>query len=297
MRNWLLFGSVFVASVALGARPETISLWEGTAPLPLVLEEPEGELPAKAGDDRKIVRVGNVSDPSMSVYHPPEGHRTGTCVVICPGGGYRILAIEHEGTDVAEWLNSIGVTAVVLKYRVPAPQEGPAHLRPLLDGQRAISLVRSRAADWGVDPRRVGVLGFSAGGNLAAWLLCEGNRRHEAYPRADGEPACRPSFGILIYPAYIADPKRAEERPIVRDEEKPGPVFFAHAADDRIGPENSIELFQALRRAGVPAELHVFQDGGHGFGMLRKGRPINDWPQRCAEWMGSQGLLRATPIN
>lgn len=297
MRSFVLLGVLLAASQAIAAEPEVIRLWEGKPPLPLALEEAEGELPAKAGEDGSIVRVGNVSDPSMIVYHPPEGHRTGTCVVVCPGGGYRILAIKHEGTDVAEWLNSIGVTAVVLKYRVPAPKEGPAHVRPLLDGQRAISLARSRAADWGVDPRRIGVLGFSAGGNLAAWLLCEGNRRHPEYPAIDGEKPCRPDFGIFIYPAYLADPKRVEERPAIRDDEKPGPAFFAHAADDRIGPENSIELFQAMRQAEVRAELHVFQDGGHGFGMLRKGRAINEWPRRCAEWMGSLGLLRAPAIE
>jgi acetyl esterase/lipase len=297
MKPFVAIGIMLLASWAIGSEPETVRLWEGAAPMPVTLEEAEGVLEGKAGDDRNIVRVGNVSDPSMTVHHPPEGHRTGTCVVVCPGGGYRILAIKHEGTDVAEWLNSIGVTAVVLKYRVPSPKEGPAHVRPLLDGQRAISLIRSRAADWDIDPQRIGVLGFSAGGNLAAWLLCEGNRHDAAYPAVDGEKPCRPDFGILIYPAYLADPKRAEEKPSVRDEEKPGPVFFVHANDDRIGPENSIELFQALRRAEVPAELHVFQDGGHGFGMLRKGRPINDWTQRCEEWMGSQGLLHATPIK
>lgn len=290
-------GMVLAVSRVIGSEPETIRLWENGVPLAVPSEQAEGELPTKAGDDRNIVRVGNVSEPSMTVHHPPEGHRAGTCVIVCPGGGYRILAIKHEGTDVAEWLNSIGVTAVVLKYRVPSPKEDPAHVRPLLDGQRAISLVRARATDWGVDPQRIGVLGFSAGGNLAAWLLCEGNRHHAAYPVIDGEKPCRPDFGILIYPAYIADPKRAEDKPSIRDEEKPGPVFFVHAADDRIVPENSIELFQALRRAEVPAELHVFQDGGHGFGMLRKGHPINDWTQRCEEWMGSQALLRADPIK
>ncbi len=276
---------------------ETLKLWEGQPPLAVPSDEVEGQLPTKPGEDPNIVRVGNVSDPSMTVYHPPEGHRTGTCVLICPGGAYRILAIKHEGTEVAEWLNLIGVTAVVLKYRVPAPSGEPAHVRPLLDGQRAMSLIRAHAQEWDVDPRRVGVLGFSAGGNLAAWLMCEGNRRNAAYPSAETEKPCRPDFGILIYPAYLADPKREEDRPSVREEDKPGPTFFAHAGDDRISPDNSIELFQALRRVGVPAELHVFQQGGHGFGMLRKGKPINEWPTRCAEWMGSQGLLRGAPVT
>ena len=276
---------------------ETLQLWEGTAPLAIPAVEPEGEMPKKAGDDPAIARVGNVSDPSITVYHPPEGHRTGTCVMVCPGGGYRILAITHEGTAVAEWLNLLGVTAVVLKYRVPTPAGEPGHTRPLLDGQRAMSLIRAHAGEWGVDPQRVGLLGFSAGGNLAAWLMCEGNRRAAGYPASATEKPCRPDFGILIYPAYLSDPKREQDRPSLREEEKPGPAFFVHAGDDRISPENSIELFLALRRAGVPAELHVYERGGHGFGMLRRGNPINEWPARCAEWMGSRGFLRGTPVT
>lgn len=271
---------------------ESLHLWPpGAAPLAVVSDKPEGYLPLEPGQDPDITRLANVAEPTLSVYSPPPERRTKTAVLILPGGGYHILAMRHEGTQVAEWLNSLGVTAAVLKYRVPAPPGEPAQLRPLLDAQRALVLLRSRASDLGLDPGRIGVLGFSAGGHLAACVLCQGNRRGQGYPDAAGEPSCRPDFGILIYPAYLAASEPGRERPSIVADQKPGPVFFVHAADDPLGPENSLEFFLALRRAGVPGELHVYQQGGHGFGMLRQGRPVNDWPTRCAEWMQAQGWL------
>ena len=286
---WLLL--LTLAFSASAAETTEIKLWPGTPPLARPSDKPEAYLPLDPGQDPDITRLGNVSEPSLTVYHPPEGRRNGTCVVICPGGGYYILAMKHEGTQVAEWLNSLGVTAVVVKYRVPAPQGEPGQLRPLLDAQRAMVIVRQHAQEWGVNPQRIGVLGFSAGGHLAAWLLCEGNHRAPGYPTGANEPSCRPDFGVLIYPAYLASADRQRDQPVIRPEEKPGPVFFTHAADDKLGPENSIEFFLALKKAGVPGELHVFQQGGHGFGMLKQGKPVDAWPVRCAEWMKAQGWL------
>src|SRR5262249_14395000 len=150
--------------------------------------------------------------------------------------------------QVAGWLNSLGVTAAVLKYRAPAPKGEPPHLRPLLDAQRAMSLLREKASSWGIDEKRLGVLGFSAGGNLAAWQLCEGNRRPEAYPDSAKEKPCRPDFGILLYSAYLAGPQTNRPIPSIRDEEKPGPVFLVHANDDRLTSENSIQFYLALKK-------------------------------------------------
>lgn len=277
---------------AFGA--EEFPLWPGDPPLAVALEKPEGYLPPEPGQDPDITRLGNVSRPTLILYPAPPGRRTGTTVLICPGGGYYILAMKHEGSLVAAWLNSLGVTAAVLKYRVPAPPEEPAHVRPLLDAQRALSWLRAHARERGDDPQRIGVLGFSAGGHLAAWLLCEGDRRAGGYPQAGtNEPSCRPDFGILIYPAYLAAAERQRKQPAIREEQKPGPVFLVHAADDRLGPENSLEFFLALKRAGVPAEVHVYQEGGHGFGLLRRGRPVHDWPERCADWLRANGWLSA----
>ncbi len=290
---WLLAALCMAGSPRpFAAGPETLRLWDGTPPLASAGDPAEHYLPPDAGQDPDITRLANVSEPSLSVFRPSTDRNTGACVLICPGGGYQILAMKHEGTQVADWLNSIGVTSVVLKYRVPAPEGEPPYLRPLLDGQRALSLIRTHAREWSVDPGRIGVLGFSAGGNLAAWLLCEGNRHPPAYPNQPGEPSCRPDFGILLYPAYLADPKRPGDKPAIRADAPPGPVFFVQAADDPLGAENSIEFFRDLKRAGVPGELHVYQQGGHGFGMLRQGKPVNDWPARCAEWLHAQDWLQ-----
>jgi acetyl esterase/lipase len=285
----LVASSLMVLATATPA--ETLKLWPAPPPLATAADKSEAYLPLEPGQDPDITRLGNVSDPTLTVYHPAAEKRTGTAVLICPGGGYYILAMKHEGTQVAEWLNSLGVTAVVLKYCVPAPAGEPAQLRPLLDAQKAMSLIRARSNEWGVDPKRVGVLGFSAGGHLAAWLLCEGDRRARGYPAIPEEPPCRPDFGILVYPAYLATTERQRGQPVIRPDQPPGPVFLVHAADDKLGPENSIEFFLALKKAGVPGELHVFQQGGHGFGMLRQGRPVNDWPARGADWMRAQGWL------
>jgi len=286
-----LFCGAF-AIVALGveaARVETITLWEGRPPLAVAPAKPENLMPPGTNMHKDIVRVADVSEPTLTIYHPAARKRNGACVLVCPGGGYYIVALKHEGTQVAEWLSGEGVTAAVLKYRVPAPRNEPAHLRPLLDAQRAMVILRSRAAEWGIDPQRIGVLGFSAGGHLAAWLLCEGSRLADGYPRSGAEPSPRPDFGILVYPAYLSTAEKQRLTPVIRAEEKPGSVFFVHAGDDSLGPENSIEFFMALRKAGVRGELHVYQRGGHGFGMLREGKPVNDWPQRCAEWLRAEG--------
>lgn len=287
----ILLAGGLLTSRLRAAVEETIKLWDGAPPLGVAPEKPEAYLPLEPGGDPDITRLGHVTEPTLTVHHPPADRRNGTCVLICPGGGYYILAMKHEGSQVAEWLNSLGVTAAVLKYRVPSPRGEPPQLRPLLDGQRALSLIRSRAPGWGVRPDRIGVLGFSAGGHLAAWLLCEGDRRASGYPEIAGEPPCRPNFGVLVYPAYLADPDRQRDKPQIRADQKPGPVFFVHAADDQLGPENSIEFFLDLKRAGVTSELHVYQTGGHGFGMLRRGQPVHDWPARCGEWMRAQGWL------
>lgn len=287
----LLAACTCLATVA-APTPEEIPLWPGEPPLAVATDKAEGYLPPESGQEPDITRLGNVSRPNLTLYPAPAGKRTGTTVLICPGGGYYILAMKHEGSQVAEWLNGLGVSAAVLKYRVPAPAGEPAHLRPLLDAQRALSLLRARAREQGDAPDRIGVLGFSAGGHLAGWLLCEGDRRAPGYPgNGSGEPSCRPDFGILIYPAYLATPDGRFTRPTLRDEQKPGPVFLVHAVDDRLGPEHSLEFFLALKQAGVPAELHLYQQGGHGFGMLRRGLPVNDWPARCAEWLRANGWL------
>jgi acetyl esterase/lipase len=189
---------------------------------------------------------------------------------------------------VAQWLNTIGVTGVVLKYRVPAPEPRTG---PVQDVQRAISLVRSKAGEWNLDTGKIGVLGFSAGGNLAARACLQYQKR--AYDKLDAadEASSRPDFGVLVYPAYLIDDAGQLKSDYQPTKESP-PMFFAHAYDDRVKPENSVALFLALKAIGVPSELHIYSAGGHGFGLRPSAQPISAWPQRCEAWLVQQGVLK-----
>jgi acetyl esterase/lipase len=261
--------------------------------------EPSGvgaktEQPIKPDDQKPIRRITNVTVPTISVFKAPSGNDTGAAVVIAPGGGYHILAWDYEGEEVAAWLNTIGVTGIVLEYRVPRrpndPKDEPP-VGPLQDIQRALSLVRSRASEWGLDPHRIGVLGFSAGGNLSARAaLMSDQRAYEAIDKADAE-SCKPDFAVLIYPAYLE--KDGALKPEYKVDKATPPMFLAHAADDPIRPENSLAMAAALSRAGVPVELHVYSKGGHGFGLRPSDDPCSTWPDRCAAWMKRSGFLDA----
>jgi acetyl esterase/lipase len=244
---------------------------------------------------KRIIRLGNVSKPTLTVFLPAKEKANGTAVVVCPGGGYTILAWDLEGTEVCAWLNSLGVTAVLLKYRVPARPKVPRHQAALQDGQRAMSLTRSKAKEWGIDPKRIGILGFSAGGNLSARVATAYARR--AYDAVDGvdEVSGRPDFVVLVYPAWLANKQGdalAEDFKVTRDTP---PMFLAHAGDDPVAAESSVQMYLSLRRAKVPAELHVWEKGGHGYGLRKTDQPVTTWPKRCAEWLKGRGLLERRP--
>jgi acetyl esterase/lipase len=220
--------------------------------------------------------------------------------VICPGGGYHALAWDLEGTEVADWLNSIGVTGIVLKYRVPRPADLAADkqpLGPLQDAQRAVSLIRSKADEWGIDPKRIGLLGFSAGGHLTAAAATNFDRRaYEARDRVD-RVGCRPDFAVLVYPAYLLTKDNRHLASDIRVRKDCPPMFLVHAFDDPIPVQDSLLMGLALKRAGVTAELHIYASGGHGFGLRPSRHPCSAWPRRCAEWMREQRILtgRALP--
>lgn len=279
------------SAISLAESPEgppVVRLWPGTAPGEKGDIGPEKIEPPKQ-EPKPIVRITNVTEPTITVFKPPADKDTGAAVLICPGGGYSILAFNHEGEDVARWLNSLGVTGVLLKYRVPRRAGLPKHLAPLQDAQRAMSLVRARAEQWKIDPKRIGILGFSAGGHLAAATSCNfDQRQYEPIDEIDRQ-SCRPDFAVLVYPAYLVE--KESLAPEIRVSKENPPTLFIHAADDRISPDNSIAMFRALRQQGVPAELHVYGSGGHGFGMHENGQPVNRWPDRAADWMKQQGWL------
>jgi acetyl esterase/lipase len=277
-----------------------LDVWPGAAPgvSPTPGEEKITEQKFRG---KSVKRIANVSKPTITVCRPPKDHDTGAAVVIFPGGGYQSLSWDLEGEDVVTWLNSIGVTGIILKYRVPRPKSeapGVQPIGPLQDAQRALSLVRSRAAQWGIDPARIGVLGFSAGGHLAASVTCNFDRR--AYEPIDDidKVSCRPDFAVWIYPAYLVVRDKTELAPDIRIRTECPPTFIVHAGDDPlVKVENCLVSYLALKHAGVPAELHVYTSGGHGFGLRPSRLPSSTWPQRCADWLAARGFLTKPDVS
>ena len=276
-------------------KAQIVDVWPGKIPGESVDIGAE-KLMEQRPNERQVQRLTNVSKPTISIFKPKPGTDNGASVLICPGGGYHILAWDLEGEEVASWLNSIGVTGIVLKYRVPRrPGEsaGEPPLGPLQDAQRAMSLVRHNAKEWGIDPKRIGILGFSAGGHLAAAAATNFDKR--AYEPADeiDKVSCRPDFAVLVYPAYLVGKGKDDLVPQIRVRKECPPTFFAHAGNDGVTAENSVRMYLALKRAGVPADLHIYAGGGHGFGLRPSNDPCSTWPVRCAEWMKSQQLTTA----
>jgi len=241
---------------------------------------------------KPVIRLGNVSKPTVSIYRPPADRATGAAVVVCPGGGYHILAMDLEGTEVCDWLNSIGVTAVLLKYRVPERSGLEKHIAALQDAQRALGLVRQRAKEFGIDPQRIGTLGFSAGGHLSAAL--SSNYRERIYPPVDeaDKMTCRPDFQVLIYPGGLTRKDENDKvAPEVAATTNTPPTFIAMTQDDGVRVENVLFYALALKNAKVQIELHVYPTGGHGYGLRPSKDFVTTWPQRATDWMRSRGLL------
>jgi acetyl esterase/lipase len=298
---WCVVGVIACVSSISTARAaeaagDPIKLWPGVAP------GDKGDIGAEHDTTRdpnsrnkdNIIRLGNVSDPTITVYKPSPDKDTGAAVVVCPGGAYSILAYNLEGTEVCDWLNSIGVTGVLLKYRVPARKGLEKHAAALQDVQRAIGIVRQHAADWKIDPARIGVLGFSAGGHLAA--AASNNFESRTYEPVDDadKQSSRPDFAVLVYPAYLAtkeEPsKTAPELKVTRDTPT---TFIAMTQDDPVGVEGAFTYMLALKKARVHGEIHVYPRGGHGYGLRPSANAVSHWPARAAEWMAAEGLLKA----
>jgi acetyl esterase/lipase len=293
---------LFVLGAVLAAAqdasgPKQIPLWPQGAPGEKGDIGPEADTTKPNGDlvaGRRVIRLGNVSVPTLTVYQPDPAKKTGAAVVVFPGGGYNILAMDLEGTEVCEWLNSIGVTGVLVKYRVPARQGLSRYAAPLQDAQRAVGLVRTHAAEWGIDPHRVGVLGFSAGAHLSAAL--SNNYATRSYPAVDAadQADCRPDFAVLTYPGGLTQRETADKLgPEVTPSAKTPPTFLVQAEDDPVRVENSLLYFQALKTAKVPAEMHLYAKGGHGYGLRATENPVTRWPELVEAWMRALGVLPA----
>lgn len=287
---------MFLVTAVLTAADAPISLWPGTPP------GDKGGLGAEKDTTKPtdaliagkpLIRLGLVSNPTVTLYRAPQATNTGALVVVFPGGGYSILAMDLEGTEVCEWLNGIGVNCALVKYRVPVRAGLPRHVPPLQDAQRAVGLVRNRAAAWNLDPKRIGVLGFSAGGHLVAALSTNfETRTYDVVDEAD-KVSCRPDFTLLIYPAYLTaksdqGPKLAAELNVTASTP---PSFLIQAEDDGVGVENTLVYYAALRGAKVPAEAHLYPVGGHGYGLRSTDKPITGWPRLAELWLRSLGVL------
>ncbi|MFK7766112.1 MAG: alpha/beta hydrolase [Mariniblastus sp.] len=273
---------------------EVINLWPGEPPGPAlnVGEEKDFYKPSdKRIAGRKIIKLGNVSTPQAHVFLPDEKLNTGTAVVVCPGGGFSILAWDLEGTEVAEWLNSIGVAAIVLKYRVPTRTQAVPWKAPVQDAQRTISLVRSRAKDWKLESDQIGILGFSAGGITAVRTSLASERHYGKSDVAD-DFSCKPDFSILVYSGGVADSSKTKLLSDINIDSKTPPAFMVHAFDDFLPVENAVLYMQALKKENVPSELHLYDAGGHGFGLRPVAEfPITQWPALCEKWLSRRGWL------
>jgi acetyl esterase/lipase len=290
-----------VACLVAAGEPEIIDIWPGKVPDENGVVGPE-QIRMSPKLDRKQVEVTEstrmitgVTNPTITIYQPPKEKETGTAILIFPGGGYWNLYWELEGEEVAQWLNSIGVSGIILKYRVPRrpddPTAQPAR-RPLQDAQRAVSLIRSRARDWGIE--RVGVVGFSAGGHLAiATATSFEKRTYDAVDDID-KISCRPDFAIAAYSGYLKAKDKDEIAPGLSIATNTPPIFLVHGADDLVSPpEHSLLMYLALQRAGVPAELHIYANTTHDFGVRTSDRPFSTWTARCADWLRDSGFLRS----
>jgi acetyl esterase/lipase len=240
---------------------------------------------------KPLIRLGNVLNPTITLYQP-TGKSTGAAIVVFPGGGYHILAMDLEGTEVCDWLTSSGIACILLKYRVPDSGPYPKSSAALQDAQRAVGLVRSHAAEWHIDPNRIGVLGFSAGAHLAAALSTHFDQR--LYPAADAadSASCRPDFAVIVYPGYlaIAEQNMAPNAEIHPTEKTP-PSIIIQAEDDTVHVENATVYFLALKNAKVPAELHIYAEGGHGYGLRTTNLPVTHWPKLVETWLHTIKVL------
>ena len=320
----LAFGGLSAQTPAWQPSPghAQVPIWPGAAPDAQPVAGPEAAM--SSGKEwrvagRPAVSVTNVSRPTMTVYSP-KGKNTGVAVVVFPGGGYQVLAIDLEGTEVCDWLTPEGITCVLLKYRVtdvgPFPKSGPYPESPMAleDSQRTVGLVRFHAAEWHIDPHKIGVLGFSAGGHLSAAISTHfAKRLYPAVDAADKE-SCRPDFAVAIYPGHLSlsaaewDANQGARKFVVRHPattdkhlglnpdipvtRQTPPTFLLQAEDDHVdSADDSLAYYIALKKAGVPVEMHLYAQGGHAFGLRRTKFPVTGWPQLVETWLGTLGMI------
>lgn len=260
-------------------------IWPGPAPGETALTTGT-EQPPRPGEEPPVTRVINIRRPTLDCY--PASEPNGTAVLILPGGGFAKVVPDKEGSEAAPWLNELGISVFVLRYRTneATPKDEPAWKRPLQDAQRALRFIRANAERWEVDPQKLGVIGFSAGGQVASILHTRnGKADYDAVDPTD-EQSCAPKFSLLIYPWRVLQADGEQLLPEIQITESTPPAFIVHPHDDRSSSLGSVLIYAGLKRNNVPAELHVYQNGGHGYGMRPvPGSDIGTWPDRATAWL------------
>jgi acetyl esterase/lipase len=289
MRSTCVLVLFFVTSTLVA--DDAVNVWPDIAPGETAKDRGE-LLPPRDDGANAVQRVKNIRFPTLDVY--PAEKPNGTGVLILPGGGFTYVVPNLEGSEGAEWLNQHGVTAFVLRYRTKESVKDGEEMwqRPLQDAQRSLRLIRSRAKEWNLDPKRVGVLGFSAGGQVAAILhTAEETATYKAIDEID-QLSCKPAFSMLVYPWRILDSKSNQLLQPIKVTRTTPPAFIVHTHDDGSTSVGAAMLYIAHKRNQVPAELHVYQNGGHGYGLRpRPNSVISSWPDRATEWMRIRGLI------
>jgi acetyl esterase/lipase len=301
--RFLLCVTLLIATASFAQQPGwqpaaghmQIPIWPSGVPAGAsALPGPEADtttpkMPLIAG--RPLLHLANVSVPTITLYKPAKQSGPAPAVVVFPGGGYQILAIDLEGTEVCDWLNSTGIACVLLKYRVPNTGPYPKSAEALQDAQRAVGLVRQHSAEWGINPKKIGVLGFSAGAHLAAALSTHFDKRlYDSVDAAD-QFSCRPDFAVIVYPGYLAVAEQGmKTNAEINPSSQTPPTFIVQAEDDPVHVENSTNYFLQLKQAGVPAELHIYAEGGHGYGLRKTAMPVTGWPQLVDTWLDTIGV-------
>ncbi len=281
-----------LAASTLSAQLVTLPLWPNGNPEPSKITAPETD--PSTGADRIVsgkvaIRVTNVSHPTLSVYPPPAANNTGASALVFPGGSYIRLSWNLEGTEVCDWLNSIGMTCILVKYRVPEDGHYPQNVEDLEDAQQAMRITRAHAAEWHLDPHRIGAIGFSAGAHLAAVLGTHPDFQGATVPPSNID--ARPNFQMILYPGWLTGKDNKVDAPLQPTADTP-PTFLVQAENDYTAHvENALGYFQALKDAKIPAELHLFTLGGHGFGLRPTGLPISRWPALAADWLHTIHIL------
>jgi acetyl esterase/lipase len=279
------FPLLLLMSLATLSAQTVLPLWPNGAPGARTDLGPEHDTTTAKDNQpggRRVERLTDVTSPTLTVYRAPNEKNTGAAVIVFPGGGYRILAYDLEGTEICEWLNSIGVTGLLVKYRVPLAPDVPRYQAPLADAQRALAIVHEHASEWKINSQRIGVLGFSAGGHLSATLLQNHDRQ-----------GLVPDFAVLVYPAYLSvEDKGQEISPEVAPKPGTPPLFIVQAEDDKSFIQGTLLYYRALVAAKVPAELHVYETGGHGYGLRPTEHPVTGWPHLVKAWLRLHRLIQ-----